>query len=419
MNTGMYHNIIVRQNKPLERNCIETNAHSFPTVTISTGRSRRRHAIDFVPLDVKRDHYEVVSKPAFFTPPLQHQRNEFVRNKIECHMERTGEKFRKLAVLGCGSLSLERFLMTSLGGMGIERVLSVDIDKHELAKGLKLLRSSERRCERIICNSFSFPVLLEIYQGDILEHDERLTGSACVCSTEVVEHIPKADATRFVRSVLLNVQPELFIISTPNHDYNEAFGLPHGQFRHDDHKFEFSRQGFRLWLHGIISEFASLYDYEVDYVGNVRNFTRLGGATQFGTIFRKQRSLVQMVQHHSVRVYKKAGQAVLKNSLFILERETIKQGFILWLQNNKLLRDHLIQSPFGKFWRVDVDEVMQNVKLPAQLKSQLDKRTIVDTLRLLCKGRVIADFYNCDFCLNIPPHVTGDELIEVLTSAVA
>uniref|UniRef100_A0A158PA05 Small RNA 2'-O-methyltransferase n=1 Tax=Angiostrongylus cantonensis TaxID=6313 RepID=A0A158PA05_ANGCA len=275
---------------------------------------------------IERDHYEVVSKPAFFTPPLQHQRNEFVRNKIECHMERTGEKFRKLAVLGCGSLSLERFLMTSLGGMGIERVLSVDIDKHELAKGLKLLS---------------------------------------------VEHIPKADATRFVRSVLLNVQPELFIISTPNHDYNEAFGLSHGQFRHDDHKFEFSRQGFRLWLHGIISEFASLYDYEVDYVGNVLIDHKL-----FIILFDL---FLELLISFNVKfsLHIKAGQAVLKNSLFILERETIKQGFILWLQNNKLLRDHLIQSPFGKFWRVDVDEVMQNVKLPAQLKSQLDKRTIV------------------------------------------
>ncbi|VDM61292.1 unnamed protein product [Angiostrongylus costaricensis] len=238
----------------------------------------------------------------------------------------------KLAVLGCGSLSLERFLMTSLGGMGIERVLSVDIDEDELAKGLKLLN---------------------------------------------VEHIPKADATRFVRSVLLNVQPELFIISTPNHDYNEAFGLPRGQFRHDDHKFEFSRQDFRLWLHGIISEFASLYDYEIDYVGNVHNFTRLGGATQFGTIFRKQMSSAQMVQHPSAKVYKKVGETVLKNSLFILERETIKQAFILWLQNNKLLKDHLIQNSNGSFWRVDVDEVIQNVKLPAQLKSQLDKRAIV------------------------------------------
>lgn len=46
----------------------------------------------------------------------------------------------QLAVLGCGALSLERFLMALLGSLGIERVISVDIDEHEIAKGLKLLK---------------------------------------------------------------------------------------------------------------------------------------------------------------------------------------------------------------------------------------------------------------------------------------
>ncbi|PIO70690.1 hypothetical protein TELCIR_07447 [Teladorsagia circumcincta] len=86
------------------------------------------------------DYDEVISKPRFFTPPLQYQRNAFVRDIIYAYMEEAGEKIRKLAVLGCGSLSLERFLIALLGGMGIERVMSVDIDENEIAKGLKLMK---------------------------------------------------------------------------------------------------------------------------------------------------------------------------------------------------------------------------------------------------------------------------------------
>ncbi|VDM78349.1 unnamed protein product, partial [Strongylus vulgaris] len=185
------------------------------------------------------------------------------------------EKIKKLAVLGCGSLSLERTLMTNFGDLGVERVISVDIDSQELAKGLKLLNITEHQNENIICSSNSLPVLFEVYQGDILEYDER------------IEHIPQEDATRYVRAVLLTIQPQLFILSTPNHEYNEAFGLPNKQFRHGDHKFEFTRQEFKFWLYNIMTDFAADYDYRFEYVGNVSGFNHLQGATQFAVIQRK------------------------------------------------------------------------------------------------------------------------------------
>ncbi|KJH52869.1 hypothetical protein DICVIV_00914 [Dictyocaulus viviparus] len=317
------------------------------------------------------DYDEVVSKPRFFTPPLQYQRNLFVRDIINSHMEGTGKKIRKLAVLGCGSLSLERFLMSSLGDMGIERVLSVDIDEHELAKGIKLLK---------------------------------------------IEHIPLADATRFARSVLLNIQPDLFIVSTPNHEYNEAFGLPNGHFRHGDHKFEFSRQEFRNWLFKIVGEFTPTYGYLVKFVGKVPGFDRLGGATQFGIIHKKRARLSGVVRHECSKVYRKVGETVVRNSLFSLEREKVKQAFRLWLQENKLLEENLIQSSIGNFWRVDMKEIVRNIELPTKLKNNLNKRSMVDMLRFICRGRVINEVYNGEFCLNIPHTVTKDELIEITST---
>ncbi|ETN71187.1 hypothetical protein NECAME_00876 [Necator americanus] len=69
--------------------------------------------------------------------------------------------------------------------MGVERVVSVDISAQELAKGLKFLNIVENQNENIICNTNALPVLFEVYRGDILEYDERLAGTSCVCSTEV------------------------------------------------------------------------------------------------------------------------------------------------------------------------------------------------------------------------------------------
>ncbi|KAL6728235.1 hypothetical protein Aduo_010028 [Ancylostoma duodenale] len=343
------------------------------------------------------DYDELVSKPRFFTPPLQHQRNSFVRDTLSKYNEKTGEKIRKLAVLGCGALSLERTLMTNFGDLGVERVVSVDIDPNELAKGLKLLNIAERQNENIICGTNSLPVLFEVYLGDILEYDERLAGTSCVCSTEVIEHISQEDATRYVRSVLLNVQPQLFILSTPNHEYNEAFGLPNDHFRHGDHKFEFSRQEFKCWLYTILLDFTSDYDYNVEYVGNVPGFTHLGGATQFAVIQRKFNELNVPLPHARLKPYKKAGESVAKNSLFSLEREKLRQAFILWLERNPLREEDLLRTYVGNYWRVFMSSVVDLIELPKQLKKNMNSKALVDMLRFLCNGRVIYETHNDNF----------------------
>uniref|UniRef100_A0A7I4YBZ9 Small RNA 2'-O-methyltransferase n=1 Tax=Haemonchus contortus TaxID=6289 RepID=A0A7I4YBZ9_HAECO len=389
--------------------------HSYELIYDEVERNPVEATVEEAPMHMY-DYDEVISKPRIFTPPLQYQRNAFVRDILYTYMEDAGEKIRKLAVLGCGSMSLERFLVALMGSMGIERVVSVDIDENELAKGLKLLNLAETQNENVICNSNSLPVLLDVYKGDILEYDERLAGAGCVCSTEVIEHIPKEDAARYVRSVLLNIRPQLFIISTPNHEYNEVFGMAQGQFRHADHKFEFTRQQFKNWLFEILSDFLTDYEYTVKYVGNVQGYNRFGGATQFGIIRRKRNEIITMLPHSCSRPYKKVGELVVENSFFPLEREKVRQAFILWLQENPLLQENLIKSYIGEFWRVCMTAVLKNIELPAQLKKRLDKKTLVDVLRFQCNGRVIYETYDGEIYLNIPHNVTKDELIEIMTS---
>ncbi|WKY00378.1 hypothetical protein Q1695_014883 [Nippostrongylus brasiliensis] len=364
----------------------------------------------------KFDPDDVPCKQRFFTPPLQYQRNAYVRDLLLAYTNKTDEKIRKLAVLGCGSMSLEKFLMPTMGSIGIERIVSVDIDEHEIARGLKMMKNVEHQYENIFCSSYSLPILFEVYKGDILNYDSRLSGTDCVCSTEVIEHIPRESATRYVRSVLLNIQPTLFVISTPNHEYNEVFGLRQGEFRHADHKFEFTRQEFRNWLYDIIRDFATTYDYAVDYVGVLGNHASLGGATQFAIIRRRPSNIGASLPQVQSRAYKKAGEVVAKNSLFTLEREKVKEAFIRWLRENPLSEENLTKNYMCDFWRVCMTAVLNNIELPRQLKKDLSKKALVDVLIFQCNGRVIYETHDGEIYLNIPHNVTKDELIAIMNS---
>ncbi|KAK6050418.1 hypothetical protein COOONC_12077 [Cooperia oncophora] len=84
-----------------------------------------------------------------------------------------------------------------------------------------------------------------------------------------------------------------------------------------------------------------------------------------------------MLPHVCSRSYKKAGELVVKNSFFALEREKIKQAFILWLEENPLLQENLIKSYIGEFWRVCMTTIMNNIELPSQLKNGLSKKSLV------------------------------------------
>jgi hypothetical protein len=47
------------------------------------------------------------------------------------------------------------------------------------------------------------------------------------------------------------------VVTTPNVEYNPKFGtLPAGQFRHKDHRFEWTREEFQAWALRIEERFG-------------------------------------------------------------------------------------------------------------------------------------------------------------------
>ena len=77
--------------------------------------------------------------------------------------------------------------------------------------------------------------------------------------------------------------PRAVIVTTPNIEYNVHFErLPRGQFRHGDHRFEWTRTEFSDWATQVCNE----YDYEVEFAPIGPDDPTTGPPTQMA-IFRK------------------------------------------------------------------------------------------------------------------------------------
>ncbi|CAI4232470.1 unnamed protein product [Auanema sp. JU1783] len=330
------------------------------------------------------DEEEHVHK-RFFKPSLQSQRNSFTLRCLKEFFEKRGE-IHTIGIMGCGAYSFERFSLHQLPDMGVKVVRSVDICPETLEKGFKALKSSLSAVHSMISGSVERPSVLEQYygklhclftlsvilQGDITDADERFIGIDCVCSTEVIEHMPLSVAEDFVRNVLGNLQPKLFVLSTPNYEYNVAFGS--STFRHDDHKFEFSRKEFDEWISKVSKDYP--YEYIIHYVGNVEGYENLSGATQFAVLSRKENVPIED-RASKGKIYEKVGQSILFGGLSVVIKNVCKDAFKKFLELHPLHHNNLRRECYGKFWEVDVDDVMALVAAPDIIKERITSSIVM------------------------------------------
>lgn len=65
---------------------------------------------------------------------------------------------------------------------------------------------------------------------------------------EVIEHMEAEKAKTLIETILSDEDTESLTITTPNADFNRFFLFEEGEFRHDDHKFEFKEEDFRSFI---------------------------------------------------------------------------------------------------------------------------------------------------------------------------
>ncbi|KAJ1910264.1 hypothetical protein H4219_006248 [Mycoemilia scoparia] len=67
-------------------------------------------------------------------------------------------------------------------------------------------------------------------------------------------------------------KPQILIATTPNAEFNVYFpdlkyGTPESKFRHDDHKFEWTRNEFKEWCEMVCETYG--YEYTIEGIGKI------------------------------------------------------------------------------------------------------------------------------------------------------
>lgn len=148
---------------------------------------------------------------------------------------------RRVLDLGCGE---GRLLELLLADPSFTEIVGLDLSNRALeiaAERLRLERLPAAQRQRIT-----------LLQGSLTYRDRRLAGYDAAAVVEVIEHLDPVRLAAFERVLFGEARPGTTVITTPNVEYNTLFPtLPPGQFRHRDHRFEWTRAEFRAWATGV------------------------------------------------------------------------------------------------------------------------------------------------------------------------
>lgn len=221
-------------------------------------------------------HDSVEDNRAFFFPPLHSQRKHFIAHYIRENL--ANSRKLKLLDVGCGEGSLLRYLKND---HIYERLVGVDRDAN-LLKTVTLPAVRPNVFDELqggLAHRFGIDLLhADVIQVTQAVGNENLTlendligqwlqsqrFDVCVC-TEMIEHVHLGEELMQVEKFLFNVaNARVIIVTTPNFDFNDWFkhsendaGGDHvnNRFRHDDHKFEFTREEFQQWVQSVLERF--------------------------------------------------------------------------------------------------------------------------------------------------------------------
>lgn len=206
----------------------------------------------------KAEQEEAIEKPIL----LNQLRLEAVTQAV------TASGASQVIDLGCGE---GRLLRELLKHKQFQEIAGMDVSHRSLevaSERLHLDTMPPKQKERI-----------RLFQGSLMYKDKRLAGFEAATVVEVIEHLDPPRLAAFERVVFEHAKPNTIIITTPNVEYNIRFEtLPAGQFRHKDHRFEWTREQFQSWAEGL----AQRYGYAVAFSPIGNEDAEVGAPTQMG-----------------------------------------------------------------------------------------------------------------------------------------
>lgn len=211
-------------------------------------RSLQRAALEQLVEDaadtLDQDEEEIAAEDQLIEPEAKMSLHQQRLGAVLAALKNSGAQ--RVLDLGCGEGRLLRLLLdekqfTEIVGMDVShRSLEMAADR------LKLDRLPDRQRVR-----------LTLMQGSLMYRDARLQGFDAAAVVEVIEHLDTPRLAAFERVLFEFAHPATVVITTPNAEYNVMWeSLPAGQFRHRDHRFEWTRTEFQAWAEGICERFG-------------------------------------------------------------------------------------------------------------------------------------------------------------------
>jgi 3' terminal RNA ribose 2'-O-methyltransferase Hen1 len=186
------------------------------------------------------------------------------------------EEAKKVIDLGCGEGRLLRALLEE---RSIRDIVGMDVSHRSLeiaSARLRLDQLAPIQKERI-----------KLIHGSLTYRDKRLEGFDAATVIEVIEHLDASRLASFERILFEFAKPKVMVITTPNAEYNVRFeSLPAGRFRHEDHRFEWTRVQYRSWAQSVAARFG----YAVEFKAVGPDDPVVGPPTQMGVFSRRPAS---------------------------------------------------------------------------------------------------------------------------------
>ncbi|CAI6352272.1 unnamed protein product [Macrosiphum euphorbiae] len=215
-----------------------------------------------------------------FWPPLYMQRYMAVQEVID-HPIWSGS-IKKVVDFGCSEMGLFKCIKPI---PGLNNIMLVDVDFDTL--DINQFKVLPTNYDHISMHERKEPLTVDIYNGSIADQDDRMLGVDAVICIELIEHLYLDVLDSLPNNVFEFIKPKLAVFTTPNVEFNILFPNFTTQFRHYDHKFEWTRKQFKEWAKKITTRYPE-YSVQFDGIGAGPSGTEnIGCCSQMALFYRK------------------------------------------------------------------------------------------------------------------------------------